>query len=183
MSEVVYSDVRLQHPSQPQRRQGLQKPEKKFLSDFRCEDFPAHPSWKFIAVILGICCMVLLLSVGLLTARLNQNSFKVGRFTGNETAWIYPTCPFDWHQRGENCYFFSREKNQWIECERLCSRLESRFLKMDTEDEVDFVINVSKMYPGEQQKFFIGLYYNRKLQTWIWYDNTNLDLNRTGQDL
>ncbi|XP_058413402.1 killer cell lectin-like receptor subfamily E member 1 [Diceros bicornis minor] len=135
----------------------------------------AASSWKFIAVILCIICLVLLLSVGILAIELNQKSFQAEGCPGNlsfkeanKTVWKYPTCSSNWHQRGENCYYFSRNMFPWKECQRYCIGLDSSFLKLNIEEEMNFVMKLSKMQCDmHQEKFLICLYYNSKQLKWV----------------
>ncbi|KAG8505814.1 Natural killer cells antigen CD94, partial [Galemys pyrenaicus] len=72
-----------------------------------------------------------------------------------------PTCPSDWYQHGVNCYLLSRIKNTWDKCLGYCTGLNANFLKLDTEEEMTFVMKLSKMHcENLQTKFFLSLYYN-----------------------
>ncbi|XP_070475176.1 natural killer cells antigen CD94-like [Equus przewalskii] len=185
---VIYSDLRLQHSSQPQRRQRPEISEKKGSLCFRHQDCPTPASsWKLIAVILCLICLMLLLSVGILAIKLNQKSFQAERCLRNlssskeadKTVWKYPTCSNNWHQHGENCYYFSRNMFPWKECQRYCAGLASRFLKLNIQEEMDFVIKLSKMQCDmRQEKFLISLYYNSKQLKWVWLDGTDLTLDK-----
>ncbi|XP_043297230.1 C-type lectin domain family 1 member A-like isoform X5 [Cervus canadensis] len=140
MSEevVTYSDLLFQPSSQPQRSQRLETTKKK--------DHPTPlSSWKYVAMFLCIICLGLLLSVGYLVIELNKKPFQPEGCSGNSSSnketnktvdWKYPTCSNNWHQYGENCYYFSRNSIPWKECRRFCTDLHSGFLKLNTEEEM-----------------------------------------------
>ncbi|XP_057560116.1 natural killer cells antigen CD94-like [Hippopotamus amphibius kiboko] len=108
-----------------------------------------HPtpssSWKFVAVFLWIICLGLLLSIGYLVFELNKKPFQSegcpknissNKEANNTVIWKCPACSNNWHQYGENCYYFSRNEHPWKECHRYCTDLDSRFLKLDIEEEM-----------------------------------------------
>nr|XP_016846653.1 PREDICTED: C-type lectin domain family 1 member A-like isoform X1 [Anolis carolinensis] len=45
-------------------------------------------------------------------------------------------CPEKWLQRGDNCYFFSTKWNTWEEGKSQCITLNSRFLKIESKEEL-----------------------------------------------
>ncbi|KAM9169319.1 oxidized low-density lipoprotein receptor 1-like [Pangshura tecta] len=45
-------------------------------------------------------------------------------------------CPENWLQHGENCYFLSTKWRTWQESKALCSSLGSRFLKIESKEEL-----------------------------------------------
>nr|XP_025139013.1 killer cell lectin-like receptor subfamily B member 1F isoform X4 [Bubalus bubalis] len=97
----------------------------------------------------------------------------------NKTVWKYPTCSNNWHQYGENCYYFSRNSFPWKECRHYCTNLHSEFLKLNTEEEMNFIIKLSKMQCGlQKEKFSISLYYSNKQLNWVWLDDTKLTLDK-----
>ncbi|XP_017198865.2 natural killer cells antigen CD94 isoform X1 [Oryctolagus cuniculus] len=171
---VIYSNVR---PQQRRRR-----PETR-----QSKDISSPSPWKIVAVILWIICLILLLSVGVLAAKLNQNLFQAEEYptnissdeAENETVWECPICPVNWHQYGENCYHVSRKELRWKECSQHCIGSGSSFLRLDIEEEMNFVKNLSKMECGlEQENFWISLYYNNKKLIWVWLDGTALTLDK-----
>ncbi|VCX40861.1 unnamed protein product, partial [Gulo gulo] len=91
----------------------------------------------------------------------------------------YPICSSSWHQRGKNCYYFSRDTHPWEKCNHYCTGLESSFLKLNMEEEMNFVIKLSKMQYGLfQAKFWISLYYNKEQLKWVWLDGTDVTLQK-----
>lgn len=183
MSEEIYCNMPPQIPPQLQGCEQYELPEKKGLSNYHLRDLSPLSLWKIIAVSLGIICLALLLSVGLLAAKLNQSSLNASNVfynkEENETVLKYPTCYYNWHQRGDNCYYFLKNKRVWKECAGLCSDLDARFLKVDTEDEMNFVIKSVKMQCDlNEEKYFISLYYNNTQSKWVWLDGTDLTLHK-----
>ncbi|XP_032711298.1 C-type lectin domain family 1 member A-like isoform X1 [Lontra canadensis] len=191
MSEltVTYSDLRLQPSSQPQGRQRLATSERKSSLHCKHQDLCTPSPWKFIAVIPWIICLMLTWSVGILATMLNQKSCQGKGYPGNlfsnkeanKTFQIqsYPTCSNNCHQHGENCYYFSRDIHPWEKCNHYCIGLESSFLKLNMEEEMNFVIKLSKMQCGLfQAKFWISLYYNNEQLKWVWLDGTDVTLHK-----
>ncbi|XP_037371196.1 natural killer cells antigen CD94-like isoform X2 [Talpa occidentalis] len=165
MSEVTYSNVVIQRPSQPPTRQENETTKSKVPSNVRNQDLSApSSSWKTIAVILGIICLMLILSFGVLVTKL---------------VWKCPTCLNNWNQHGENCYYFVKKTHPWKKCQYHCKGFNSSFLKLNTEEELNFVKKFSKTQCDMQkEKFSISLYYSSKQLKWLWQDGTNFTLNK-----
>lgn len=184
MAEVIYCDLRLQHTSEPKRRQKAGTSERKHPSWFKN---PASP-WKIITMILGIICLILISSVGLLAAKCNhfrsllenQTSIPSALLGNNSSSkeenkrgWKHLTCSNNWDQHGENCYHFSRKMSVSKECPQLCTDLKSTFLKIRNEEEMNFVMTLSRMQCGmDTAKYWINLHYNSQKQQWMWQDGT-----------
>nr|XP_023397931.1 C-type lectin domain family 12 member A-like [Loxodonta africana] len=174
MSEetVTYSELRLQTSSQRRRRM----PEVSGTKGIKCFepiDFSApSPSWKSIAVVLWIICLVLLLSVGILATKLadihsgNLTSSRqtdqteiISGISGikqpstNTQVWKCQPCEDNWHQHGKNCYFFSENVSHWRDCQLYCNTLLSSFLKIKTEEEMVKTVYVSYMSLSHQEKY------------------------------
>ncbi|XP_006260702.4 C-type lectin domain family 1 member A [Alligator mississippiensis] len=79
-------------------------------------------------------------------------------------------CPENWLQHGENCYYYFAEWKTWQESEALCSSLDSRFLKIESKKELDFVMKSAQLYSFNS--FWIGLSHNGAGQPWLWEDGT-----------
>ncbi|XP_060049484.1 C-type lectin domain family 7 member A-like [Erinaceus europaeus] len=170
MSELIYSNLKFPHSSKPKRRQKAETTKRKE------HPVPSSP-WRVIAVVLGIICLLLMLSWGLFAALRAFGSQETD--SNQEYIRNYPTCPDNWHQYGKNCYHFARNLLPWKECDSSCTDLKSRFLKLDTEEEMNFLKKLSKMQCNMQnEKFFISLSYNSKQLKWTWGDGTDLTLNK-----
>lgn len=173
---VTYSEVQV-FSSQRQRTANVSESKGTMCSGHPgCSAPPS--SWKLISVILGIICLGLLVSVGILATKLtepcsgnftsSQETDQKGLFSGNSGIPSLPTkvqgwkchpCEDNWHQHGENCYSISNNMSPWEDCEVRCSVLLSSFLKLETEKEMDFVKKLSMMQ-CQKKKIWISSYYN-----------------------
>ncbi|XP_068257890.1 C-type lectin domain family 7 member A-like [Nyctibius grandis] len=79
-------------------------------------------------------------------------------------------CPENWLQYGENCYHFSKEWKTWQESKAQCSALESRLLKIESKEELDFTMRSSQSYSS--YSFWIGLSRDRAKEPWLWEDGS-----------
>ncbi|XP_010142253.1 PREDICTED: oxidized low-density lipoprotein receptor 1-like, partial [Buceros rhinoceros silvestris] len=79
-------------------------------------------------------------------------------------------CPETWLQYGENCYRFSKEWRTWQESKAQCFALESRLLKIDSKEELDFVMRSAQSYGS--YSFWIGLCRNGTEAPWLWEDGS-----------
>ncbi|KAM9203266.1 LOW QUALITY PROTEIN: C-type lectin domain family 7 member A-like [Mergus octosetaceus] len=78
-------------------------------------------------------------------------------------------CPETWLQYGANCYYFSKERKTWQESKASCSALESRFLKIESKKELDFVMKSAQSY---SYSFWTGLSHNGSEGPWLWEDGS-----------
>ncbi|KAM7127238.1 LOW QUALITY PROTEIN: C-type lectin domain family 7 member A-like [Ciconia maguari] len=79
-------------------------------------------------------------------------------------------CPENWLQYGENCYHFSKEWRTWQESKAQCSALESRLLKIESKEELDFAMRSVQSYSS--YSFWIGLSRNGAEGPWLWEDGS-----------
>uniref|UniRef100_A0A8C8E6Q1 C-type lectin domain-containing protein n=1 Tax=Otus sunia TaxID=257818 RepID=A0A8C8E6Q1_9STRI len=79
-------------------------------------------------------------------------------------------CPENWIQYGENCYHFSKEWKTWQESKAQCSALESRLLKIESKEELDFVMRSAQSYGSSS--FWIGLSRSGAEGPWLWEDGS-----------
>ncbi|XP_060615750.2 oxidized low-density lipoprotein receptor 1 [Anolis sagrei] len=77
-------------------------------------------------------------------------------------------CPEKWLQRGNNCYFFSTKWNTWDEGKSQCITLNSRFLKIESKEELEFILESAQPY----NSYWIGLFRRRAEGPWLWEDNS-----------
>ncbi|XP_058512029.1 C-type lectin domain family 1 member A-like [Ochotona princeps] len=181
MSEVgaIYSNVRPQHLSGQRRRQHPEtRPSK---------DLAASSPWKCVVVMLGLLGLVLLASVAFLITKLNQESFQAERYSANnssnatetEAVWECPICRSKSHQYGENCYYFPRTESVWEDCSKHCIDSGLSFLRLDTEEEMNFAKSLSRMECSMQEEnFWISSYYSKKQLKWVWLDGTVITLGK-----
>ncbi|XP_044866284.1 oxidized low-density lipoprotein receptor 1-like [Mauremys mutica] len=89
-------------------------------------------------------------------------------------------CPERWIHQGQASYLFSDENFSWQRCSSFCSSQESRFLKIDGKEELDFIKKASYQYVEDRQglpyyfPFWIGLSYDPSTKKWGWMDGTAL---------
>ncbi|XP_014795584.1 PREDICTED: C-type lectin domain family 7 member A-like [Calidris pugnax] len=79
-------------------------------------------------------------------------------------------CPENWLQYGEDCYYFSKEWKTWKESKAQCSALESRFLKIESKEELGFIMRSAQSYSS--YSFWIGLSHNGTEGPWLWEDGS-----------
>ncbi|XP_005866904.1 PREDICTED: natural killer cells antigen CD94 [Myotis brandtii] len=70
-----------------------------------------------------------------------------------------------WSCCGVNCYLFTTEKKNWMECKQTCQNKGLSLLKIDNEDELAFL--QSQTY---KNNYWIGLSFNEKESKWEWID-------------
>ncbi|XP_070263976.1 natural killer cells antigen CD94-like [Myotis yumanensis] len=195
---VTYSEVRVHSSSQEQMRAPDYSENKRIVSSEHRGYSAPQNSWKLLSAVLGIICLVLLVSVGILTTNKterwsgnltsSQETDQMELISGNSSipplltkvkGWKCHPCEDNWHQHGENCYSFSPQPNPWINCEFHCTTRSSSFLKLNTEKEMDFVLNFSmKQCHIGKEKFWISLYYNSSEQKWAWQDGSAVTLDK-----
>ncbi|XP_010343390.1 C-type lectin domain family 7 member A isoform X5 [Saimiri boliviensis] len=76
--------------------------------------------WRLIAVILGILCLVILVTAVVL----------------GTTGDLSSPCPSNWIMYEKSCYLFSMSLNSWDGSKRQCSQLDSNLLKIDSSKEL-----------------------------------------------
>ncbi|KAH1186723.1 oxidized low-density lipoprotein receptor 1-like [Mauremys mutica] len=77
-------------------------------------------------------------------------------------------CPENWLQHGEDCYFLSTKWKTWQESKALCSSLDSRFLKIESKEELGFIIRSAQSYSS--YSFWIALSRKGADGSWLWED-------------
>ncbi|XP_065428107.1 NKG2-D type II integral membrane protein-like isoform X1 [Chrysemys picta bellii] len=146
--ETNYTELKFHTPIQQKMGQRAEKTKNK--------DFPSPSSpWRYVAVILGILCVVLLGAVGFQSVKRDNCSL----------------CPENWIQHEEDCYHFSTEWRTWQESKDYCSSQGSRLLKIHSKKKQDFIKPLAFSY------HWIGLFRNGINESWVWEDGTSLTLN------
>uniref|UniRef100_A0A8C3J2W2 C-type lectin domain-containing protein n=1 Tax=Calidris pygmaea TaxID=425635 RepID=A0A8C3J2W2_9CHAR len=108
--------------------------------------------WRLATVTLGVFCLIE-------TAITDRPDQVVFCFPGHKCI----PCPENWLQYGEDCYYFSKEWKTWKESKAQCSALESRFLKIESKEELSYSSNT----------FWIGLSRNGTEGPWLWEDGSH----------
>lgn len=192
---MTSSELQIQSPCQRQRTRAMSETKGNTSFEHRGTCAPLSP-WKLTAVVLGLICLGLLLSVGILATQyvkrnsrnltFSQETNQKGLISGNSgfrqpstKVWKCQPCGDGWQQHGKHCYSFSREQIPWSSCELHCSPLRSSFLKISTEGEMEFVKRMSKkqcfLY---EDKFGFSLYYNSSQMKWVWLDGSAFILDK-----
>ncbi|XP_064233716.1 C-type lectin domain family 7 member A isoform X1 [Aotus nancymaae] len=161
--------------------------------------------WRLIAVILGILCLVILVTAVVLgtTAIWRSNSgsnpLKNGNFPSrNKENHSQPTqssleesvtptkaikttgdlsspCPPNWIIYEKSCYLFSTSLNSWDGSKRQCSQLDSNLLKIDSSKELRFILKQVSSQPDNS--FWIGLSRTQTDGPWLWEDGSTFSSN------
>ncbi|XP_032761447.1 killer cell lectin-like receptor 2 [Rattus rattus] len=77
-----------------------------------------------------------------------------------------------WFCCGMKCYYFITDNVQWNGCKQICQACSLSLLKIDDEDEMNFL---KSQLQGK--RYWIGLTYNKSLKNWQWIgDPHKLDL-------
>ncbi|XP_019345580.1 natural killer cells antigen CD94 isoform X1 [Alligator mississippiensis] len=158
-TEVTYMDMRFRSSSQERRSQRSQNSEKdqrpqnnesKVLS----LDSPALPTprKRLITGILGILCLILLVTVVVLVAIRDKTS----------------SCPDKWEPHGHFCYLFTNDWKSWQESKDYCTSLDSKLLDIKNKEELEFFRSVLHV------PHWIGLSRQKGSESWLWEDGTAL---------
>ncbi|XP_039730245.1 natural killer cells antigen CD94-like isoform X2 [Pteropus medius] len=105
--------------------------------------------WRLISGILGVMCLVLMATLGMLL-KLCSGCCPC------QEKWIGYQC---------NCYFISNERKTWAESRNFCASQNSSLLKLKNRDELSFIKSNIAFY-------WIGLFYNKDHRAWVWEDGS-----------
>ncbi|XP_054447412.1 C-type lectin domain family 7 member A-like isoform X3 [Pteronotus mesoamericanus] len=110
--------------------------------------------WRYIAVTLGILCLVILVIAVVL----------------GTMGVVSSSCPPNWLAHENSCYLFSTTLATWDSSKRKCSQLGSYLLKIDSSEELEFITNEVSPYP--HNSFWIGLSRTQSGGPWLWEDGS-----------
>ncbi|XP_036924280.1 C-type lectin domain family 7 member A isoform X1 [Sturnira hondurensis] len=160
----------------------------------------ASPPWRFIAVTLGILCLVILVlavvlgTTGIWRSNSGSNPLKNNNFPSRNkenhsqptqssleesvastkalatTGGVSSPCPPTWVAHENSCYLFSTTLYSWNESKRQCSQLGSYLLKIDSSEELDFIVKELSSYPHDS--FWTGLSRTQTEGPWLWEDGS-----------
>uniref|UniRef100_A0A2K5DJ85 C-type lectin domain family 7 member A n=1 Tax=Aotus nancymaae TaxID=37293 RepID=A0A2K5DJ85_AOTNA len=116
-------------------------------------------SLAFICCVLGILCLVILVTAVVLVPRVNLSS----------------PCPPNWIIYEKSCYLFSTSLNSWDGSKRQCSQLDSNLLKIDSSKELRFILKQVSSQPDNS--FWIGLSRTQTDGPWLWEDGSTFSSN------
>uniref|UniRef100_A0A8C3J7C5 C-type lectin domain-containing protein n=1 Tax=Calidris pygmaea TaxID=425635 RepID=A0A8C3J7C5_9CHAR len=133
--------------------------------------------WRLATVTLGVFCLSSVVAAGVLAAKCKYGHGRETAITDrpDQVVFCFPghkciPCPENWLQYGEDCYYFSKEWKTWKESKAQCSALESRFLKIESKEELDFIMRSAQSYSSNT--FWIGLSRNGTEGPWLWEDGS-----------
>uniref|UniRef100_A0A8C7EP68 C-type lectin domain containing 7A n=1 Tax=Neovison vison TaxID=452646 RepID=A0A8C7EP68_NEOVI len=117
------------------------------------------PHWRSIALTLGILCLLKLVIAVLLGT--------MGDFSSS--------CPPNWIIHKNNCYLFSTSLTSWNRSKSQCSQLYSNLLKIDSAEELEFIVKHMSSQPDNS--FWIGLSRHQTEGPWLWEDGSVFSSN------
>ncbi|XP_066217282.1 natural killer cells antigen CD94-like [Saccopteryx leptura] len=128
--------------------------------------------WRLIAGILGVLCLVLMITLGILlrhalTKQSMQPTSSPEPTTEPQQGSGCCSCQEKWVGHKCNCYLISNERKTWAESRNFCASQNSSLLQLQNKDELNF-IKTSKSF------YWIGLSYSEEHQTWLWEDGSAL---------
>ncbi|XP_054832442.1 killer cell lectin-like receptor subfamily F member 1 [Eublepharis macularius] len=89
-------------------------------------------------------------------------------FTGNSQCKL---CPINWTSLKEKCYWFSKEKKEWLWAYEDCARKRGQLLVVLDLNEMEFIQNITE----ENYPVWIGLNFTSLVKNWTWVDHSVLN--------
>ncbi|XP_008583077.1 PREDICTED: natural killer cells antigen CD94 [Galeopterus variegatus] len=140
--------------------------------------------WKLISGTLGIICLSLMATLGillknLLTPASFQSTSSPEPITQLQNGSDCCSCQEKWIGYQCNCYFISSEIKTWEESRHFCASQNSSLLQLQKRNELQFFMNSSQNF------YWIGLSYSKEYKAWLWEDGSapSLDLFLSPQTL
>ncbi|XP_019481694.1 PREDICTED: C-type lectin domain family 4 member A isoform X2 [Hipposideros armiger] len=84
-------------------------------------------------------------------------------------------CPKNWKPFSLNCYFISKEDNNWTESEKNCSGMKAHLLVINTKNEMEFI--TENLETGHA--YYVGLSDPEGKGRWQWVDQTPYNQSAT----
>ncbi|XP_039461873.1 hepatic lectin-like isoform X2 [Oreochromis aureus] len=88
-------------------------------------------------------------------------------------------CEDGWKKHGGKCYYFSIDKTSWNESRDECRAKKGDLVKIESREEQKFLERKLKEIKNSDDKFWIGLIYSAKNNTWVWTDGSPLTKSLT----
>ncbi|XP_023596408.1 natural killer cells antigen CD94-like [Trichechus manatus latirostris] len=131
-----------------------------------CRVFQTTP-WRLISAILGVVCLLLMATLGILIESVIKPFSKTGPTKGLQEDSDCCSCPEKWIGYQCSCYFISNQRKTWAESRNSCASQNSSLLWLKNRDELDFLKSKPRYY-------WIGLSYNETRGAWVWEDGSAL---------
>ncbi|XP_015990965.2 natural killer cells antigen CD94-like isoform X2 [Rousettus aegyptiacus] len=128
--------------------------------------------WRLISGILGLMCLVLMITLGMLWKFLlfepsSQRTPSPGPTLEPQEGSSCCSCQEKWIGYQCNCYFISSETKTWAESRNFCASQNSSLLQLKNGTELHFIKSSGTFY-------WIGLSYNKDHHAWLWEDGSAL---------
>ncbi|KAM9684750.1 NKG2-A/NKG2-B type II integral membrane protein-like isoform 1-T3 [Dama dama] len=135
-------------------------------------DLPS-PREKFVAVILGIICFVLVYTlvrvITFIPPTLIQEQNNSSRTTRLQKECHCGHCPKDWFTYSNNCYHITFEEKTWNKSLTACASRNSTLLYLDNEEELKFLKSLSVMS-------WIPVFREGHGHPWMWQNGSTCKL-------
>ncbi|XP_038614748.1 natural killer cells antigen CD94-like [Tachyglossus aculeatus] len=122
--------------------------------------------WRLMTGILGIFCLVLVVTVGILVSRYYPNPVQQASVATPERGLHHCSCPENWVWFRHSCYRFFSHHKTWREGRSSCEAQNSSLLILKSKEELEFFTLESFHW--------IGLSQEEETGSWIWEDGSNL---------
>lgn len=110
---------------------------------------PESTVWRVISGILGVLCMVLLTTVGVLLSNLlsrgEEQNTKISTTSSKNNECSCDLSSHNWIGFGNSYYHVFHETKTWPESHTACEELNSYLLKIETEEELDVLSTLGMM--------------------------------------
>lgn len=134
--QVTYVEIKFPRTSHLQRRKQLFRKNRKVLDH-------QSTAWQVVTASLGILCVALMTTVGVLLANLfssredqNQKISPVPTLSSEDDKCSYDLCSTDWIGFGNSYYCLFNKPKTWAESHVACAELNSHLLKLDIKEEL-----------------------------------------------
>uniref|UniRef100_A0A8D1CGJ6 Natural killer cells antigen CD94-like n=1 Tax=Sus scrofa TaxID=9823 RepID=A0A8D1CGJ6_PIG len=163
--QVTYVEIKFPRTSHLQRRKQLFRKNRKVLDH-------QSTAWQVVTASLGILCVALMTTVGVLLANLfssredqNQKISPVPTLSSEDDKCSYDLCSTYWIGFGNSYYCLFNKPKTWAESHAACAELNSHLLKLDIKEELEIISTL-------EMKGWIGLKINETNEFWLWEDGT-----------